>query len=110
MAFGVSGQGPGIAPEHHDRIFARFYRADKDCSRKMGRTGLGLAIVKHIVQGHQGRLELESQPGRGSAFRIILAGRHLERMGDGATNIAEAVVYIIQGTIIRHRPNCGSVG
>jgi len=72
VMFSVSDNGPGIAPEHKDRIFERFYRVDKNRSRELGGTGLGLAIVKHIVQGHSGRLELESKLGQGSTFRIFL--------------------------------------
>lgn len=45
-----------------------------------------------------------------SSLEIILVGRHLERIGDGATNISEAVVFMIQGTIIRHQPDCNSAG
>ncbi len=68
----VSDTGPGIDPQHLPRLFERFYRVDKDRSREMGGTGLGLAIVKHIVQAHGGSLEVDSQPGRGSEFRLII--------------------------------------
>jgi two-component system phosphate regulon sensor histidine kinase PhoR len=68
----VSDTGPGIAAEHLPRIFERFYRVDTNRSRELGGTGLGLAIVKHIAQGHGGRVAVESTPGRGSTFRLIL--------------------------------------
>ena len=68
----VRDQGPGIAPEHHERIFERFYRVDKSRSRKLGGTGLGLSIVKHVMQNHGGRVELSSAPGRGSTFTLRL--------------------------------------
>lgn len=68
----VSDTGIGIASEHHQRIFERFYRVDKARSREMGGTGLGLAIVKHLVQSLDGSLELESKPGFGSQFQVIL--------------------------------------
>ncbi|WP_449245926.1 ATP-binding protein [Desulfarculus baarsii] len=68
----VKDSGAGIAPEHLGRIFERFYRADKDRSRQMGGTGLGLAIVKHIAQKHGGRVEVESTPGQGSTFTLVL--------------------------------------
>ncbi|MFO7736724.1 MAG: ATP-binding protein, partial [bacterium] len=58
--------------EHLDRLFERFYRVDKARSRKMGGTGLGLAIVKHIVQSHNGNVAVESSPGKGSVFSIII--------------------------------------
>jgi two-component system phosphate regulon sensor histidine kinase PhoR len=68
----VADNGPGIAPEHLDRIFERFYRVNRDRSRELGGTGLGLSIVKHVAQAHGGRVEVESRLGRGSTFRIIL--------------------------------------
>ncbi|MBN2171777.1 MAG: PAS domain-containing protein [Candidatus Krumholzibacteriota bacterium] len=68
----VADTGIGIEPRHHKRIFERFYRVDKARSRALGGTGLGLAIVKHVVLSHGGRVELDSQPGRGSRFRLYL--------------------------------------
>jgi two-component system, OmpR family, phosphate regulon sensor histidine kinase PhoR len=68
----VRDQGGGIAPEHLDRIFERFYRVDAGRSRKEGGTGLGLAIVKHIAQAHGGRVTVESASGKGSTFVIII--------------------------------------
>jgi two-component system, OmpR family, phosphate regulon sensor histidine kinase PhoR len=68
----VSDEGPGIAAEHHQRIFERFYRVDKSRSRKMGGTGLGLSIVKYIVQAHGGTVDVKSAPGKGSTFTIRL--------------------------------------
>ncbi len=68
----VKDDGIGIAPEHHDRLFERFYRVDKSRSRELGGTGLGLAIVKHIALIHNGKAEMISSPGNGAEFRIIL--------------------------------------
>ncbi len=68
----VSDTGIGIAREHIARLTERFYRVDGSRSRETGGTGLGLSIVKHVVQRHGGRLEIDSEPGRGSTFRILL--------------------------------------
>ncbi len=68
----VEDTGPGIEPAHQKRVFERFYRVDKARSRKLGGTGLGLSIVKHTARAHGGEVELESAPGKGSLFRVIL--------------------------------------
>ena len=68
----VQDQGIGIAPAHLPRIFERFYRVDSGRTRESGGTGLGLAIVKHVAQAHGGRVEVASEPGRGSTFRVYL--------------------------------------
>ncbi|MHC4946999.1 MAG: ATP-binding protein [Planctomycetota bacterium] len=68
----VADEGPGIAPEHVPRLFERFYRVDKARSRALGGTGLGLAIVKHIALVHGGRVDVDTDVGRGSTFRIVL--------------------------------------
>lgn len=69
----VKDSGIGIAPEHQSRIFERFYRVDKSHSKASGGTGLGLSIVKHAVQRHGGKIELESEPGKGTTIRVILS-------------------------------------
>jgi two-component system, OmpR family, phosphate regulon sensor histidine kinase PhoR len=68
----VTDHGPGVAAEHLPRLTERFYRVDAGQSRAKGGTGLGLAIVKHIVARHQGRLTIESAPGKGSTFTVAL--------------------------------------
>lgn len=68
----VSDTGIGIAPENQQRIFERFFRADKARSRELGGTGLGLAIVKHLAQAFGGSVELTSELKVGSTFRVIL--------------------------------------
>ncbi|MBQ8378335.1 MAG: PAS domain S-box protein [Oscillospiraceae bacterium] len=67
----VSDNGIGIAPEHHARIFERFYRVDKSHSKKSGGTGLGLSIVKHAVQYHGGKISIVSEENKGTAITVI---------------------------------------
>ena len=68
----VSDTGIGISPDDLPHIFERFYRADQTRSRERGGSGLGLAIVESIVQEHQGSIEVESTPGKGSTFILKL--------------------------------------
>ncbi|HHG73708.1 MAG TPA: GHKL domain-containing protein [Persephonella sp.] len=68
----VSDTGIGIPKESLPLIFERFYRVDKSRSRNVGGTGLGLSIVKHITEAHNGKVEVESQIGKGSKFTIKL--------------------------------------
>lgn len=68
----VDDTGIGIAPEHHARIFERFYRVDKSHSKETGGTGLGLSIVKHAVQYHGGKIEFQSEVGKGTKIRVII--------------------------------------
>ncbi|MDX5150942.1 MAG: phosphate regulon sensor histidine kinase PhoR [Acidiferrobacteraceae bacterium] len=79
--FAVTDTGPGIAPQHIPRLTERFYRVDVDRSRETGGTGLGLAIVKHVLDRHDGRLNIVSELGNGSTFECRFpAGRvkHVE--------------------------------
>lgn len=68
----VADDGPGIEPQHQERIFERFYRVDRARSRQQGGTGLGLAIVKHITLAHRGHVSVASAVGKGSTFTIAL--------------------------------------
>ena len=66
----VVDNGEGIAPEHLPHVFDRFYRADQ--ARSTDSSGLGLAIARSIINLHQGHIQMESEPGRGTAFLIQL--------------------------------------
>ena len=67
----VRDTGIGIAQEHQERIFERFYRVDKSHSKAVGGTGLGLSIVKHAAMIHNAKIELESKLDEGTAIRVI---------------------------------------
>src|SRR6202035_6121975 len=74
IVLSVSDNGIGISKEDLPRIFERFYRADKARTAEDIRgTGLGLAIVKHVAQLHGGHVEAESEPGKGTTIRVVLA-------------------------------------
>ena len=68
----VTDTGIGIAREHLGRLTERFYRVDGSRSRDTGGTGLGLSIVKHVAQRHGGEIDVQSEPGKGSSFKLVL--------------------------------------
>lgn len=81
----VTDQGEGIRQEHIARLTERFYRVDNHRSRELGGTGLGLAIVKHILNRHRGRLRIDSAPGRGSTFTVVLKAGPVEAQSEPAS-------------------------
>src|SRR5947208_4784343 len=87
VSVSVQDTGPGIAPEHLDRIFDRFFRIDQSRSRELGGTGLGLAIARLLAELQGGRIEVNSTPGQGSTFTLWLPGlagsRQAEVIGVG---------------------------
>ncbi|SEO74273.1 Histidine kinase-, DNA gyrase B-, and HSP90-like ATPase [Rhodospirillales bacterium URHD0017] len=70
IAVAVADEGDGIPANHLPRLTERFYRVDAARSRQLG--GTGLAIVKHVVNRHRGRLDIQSTPGKGSTFTVVL--------------------------------------
>jgi two-component system phosphate regulon sensor histidine kinase PhoR len=72
MCIEVRDNGNGIARREHKRIFEKFYRVDDLLARQQEGSGLGLAIVQHVMRAHRGRVTVDSEPGRGSAFTLIL--------------------------------------
>lgn len=87
LALEVRDTGIGIAPEHHDKVFERFYRVDKSHSRQSGGTGLGLSIVKHAVQYHGGRIEIQSAPGEGTAITVLFEGAARAQEGTAVSSL-----------------------
>jgi len=81
----VSDTGIGIALEEHGRIFERFYQVDGSATRRYSGLGLGLAVVKEVVEAHGGRVNVESEVGKGSVFTISLpVVRNEQPAGAGA--------------------------
>jgi signal transduction histidine kinase len=80
----VVDEGPGIDPEHHERVFERFWRADKGRSRALGGSGLGLAIVRQIAEGHGGAVRVYSTPGAGATFVLWLPALGARRVPNAA--------------------------
>jgi two-component system, OmpR family, phosphate regulon sensor histidine kinase PhoR len=87
----VADSGVGISREHIPRLTERFYRVDSSRSRETGGTGLGLSIVKHVVQRHGGEVDIDSEPGRGSIFRLTFPAPRMRRLSvSTATALASA--------------------
>ena len=72
VKFSISDSGIGINSEDQMHIFERFYKADKSRTPSAEGSGLGLAIAKKIIDLHQGKIHVESQPGRGTTFTVLL--------------------------------------
>jgi len=68
----VADDGPGLSGEDASRVFERFYRTDTSRTRASGGTGLGLSIVAALVSAHGGSVSVDSQPGQGATFRVLL--------------------------------------
>lgn len=75
VVFEIEDSGVGIAPDEHAKVFLPFYRAEQSRSRATGGVGLGLTLTKRIVEAHAGRIELESELGRGTTVRLVLPMR-----------------------------------
>jgi two-component system, OmpR family, sensor kinase len=87
----VADTGAGIPSEHLASIFERFYRVDRARSRQQGGAGLGLAIVKRVVEAHGGQIEVQSEVGKGSTFRVSLPALQSDRPPRTTTRRTDAV-------------------
>lgn len=105
VTLSVADEGIGIDPADLDRIFERFYRADKARSRATGGTGLGLAIVKHIATNHGGRVDVDSTVGEGSTFTLRLPARppHATAVEHNPGEIAEDIGQVEVAGVAPHR-------
>jgi heavy metal sensor kinase len=83
----VEDSGPGIAEEHHAKLFERFYRVDPGRSRALGGIGLGLAMARWSVEAHGGRIHVKSREGAGSIFRIVLPRQAVPRPAPEILNV-----------------------
>jgi two-component system phosphate regulon sensor histidine kinase PhoR len=68
----VEDRGIGIPPKEKEKIFEKFYRVKNEVVEEAGGSGLGLSLVKHIIESHGGEVRVESEPGKGSVFSVIL--------------------------------------
>jgi two-component system, OmpR family, phosphate regulon sensor histidine kinase PhoR len=93
----VADNGKGIARREHKRIFEKFYRVDDLLARQQEGSGLGLAIVKHVMRAHKGRVLVDSEPGKGSAFTLLLPAGVPTRH-DRADADPRAVEDVVRGT------------
>jgi signal transduction histidine kinase len=75
LALSVADEGIGIAPAEHGRIFQKFYRVGRSDTQGRRGSGVGLALVRHVAEAHGGRVTVESRPGAGSRFTMLLAVR-----------------------------------
>ncbi len=89
VIFSVKDSGIGIPHRDIPRLTERFYRVASDRARKSGGTGLGLAIVKHVLNAHEARLEILSEPGEGSEFRCIFPVDRKSGLGDPSDTIQQ---------------------
>jgi signal transduction histidine kinase len=71
----IEDTGIGISQEKMTKIFDRFYQIDSSSTRKVGGAGIGLSVVKEYVELHQGKIHVESEPGKGSTFTVFLPDR-----------------------------------
>lgn len=81
VEYSVRDTGYGIPANHLTRLTERFYRVSSSRSRELGGTGLGLSIVKHVLNLHQGRLMIESEPGKGSTFTCVFDASRIVEPG-----------------------------
>ena len=75
LALSVADEGIGIPPAEHARIFEKFYRVGRSDTQGRRGSGVGLALVRHVAEAHGGRVTVESRPGGGSRFTIVLPVR-----------------------------------
>ncbi|BCM91161.1 alkaline phosphatase synthesis sensor protein PhoR [Abditibacteriota bacterium] len=89
ISIGISDQGMGIAPDKLDRVFEKFERVDNRDTRQAGGTGIGLFLVKHLVERHEGTIDVASEIGVGSTFTIHLPLRPKEAVDEMEGGIKE---------------------
>ena len=108
VAVSVTDFGIGIAQDDYERIFQQFYRAGGAGDMDVVGTGLGLAIVRHIVQAHDGRVEVDSRLGRGSTFTVFLPAvgdlLHHVDVGGGDDGAGLGTLTLGLGRIWREAP------
>ncbi|HEX6201654.1 MAG TPA: HAMP domain-containing sensor histidine kinase, partial [Thermoanaerobaculia bacterium] len=93
----VRDWGIGVPRDEQDKIFDRFHRVSTGGVHDVKGTGLGLAIVRHVVEAHGGRVEVESRPGQGSRFAIVLPLPKAVAAGEESTAAAQPAGELLPG-------------
>ena len=99
----VTDTGIGIRAEDLRHIFTRFWRGDPSRSRATGGTGIGLAIVRELVRAHEGRIDVDSVPGAGSRFRVILRALEPQPASPTSRRSSDATSTLMTNTLMTKR-------
>lgn len=96
LCVAVTDTGIGIPPEYHEQIFGKFFQVDASMTRHYQGTGIGLSIAKGIMEAHGGRIEVKSEPGRGSTFTLFFPDSVFDARSEDASSLTGKRVFVLQ--------------